>query len=143
MRHIKNIFKLIFLIFKYKKGSTIKHVTILQTNKLHNMLGIENLKKAAFVFISLGKTVETTQVDGFQVTDLLSFLSTFVLVPELAANKNTIVDEFLDLDAAEKSELVNYVNATFDLTNDNTEEVIEKAFEAALSVFLLVDAIRK
>lgn len=107
------------------------------------MAGIEHLKQAALVGINFGKQIETAAEGGFKLIDLLGFVDEFTAIPGIVANKDNIVAEFKDLDAAERAELVTYVEQNLDLKNDRLEEIIEASLQAILAILTLVEKFKK
>lgn len=106
------------------------------------MLGIENLKKAAKLGVSFGMQIEASAKDGFQVSDLFSFIDEVAQIPDVVKNKQAIVDEFKDLSPEERTQLVTYIETELVLENKKTEEVIEAGLEFVISVLSLVDKIK-
>lgn len=106
-------------------------------------VGIENLKKSIKFGIDLATQIEESGKDGFTWKDSFSFLDELLQVPGLIANGNAIKDEFKDLDAVEKQDLVDYFSVEFDLDNDKTEAIVEAALDLVLQVLTLLTLIKK
>lgn len=105
-------------------------------------LGIDNLKKAAKLLVSFGKEIETAAKGGFQITDLFGFIDEISQIPEIINNKTAILEEFKDLTAEERSELLEYVKIELVLEDKNLENIIETALVTGISLLALVEAIR-
>lgn len=116
--------------------------SIIHFKNLQFMLGIENLKQTAKLLISFGQKIESTTKDGFQVTDLFSFLGELSQIPGIIEHKDDIVAEFKDLTSAERSELVTYIEKELTLENKKTEEIIEASLVTAIAILALVDKLR-
>jgi hypothetical protein len=107
------------------------------------MVGIENLKKAIKFGIDLGNQIEESGKDGYNWKDITSFFDELFQIPALISNGNAIKEEFKDLDAVEKQELVEYFTDLFDLDNDKAEAIIEKSLDIALDVLTLLKLLKK
>lgn len=106
------------------------------------MVGIENLKKVASAIIGLGMQLEKSTADGFQLTDIFSFIPVLSEIPGLLQNKRVIVDEFKDLTPEENAQLVTFIEQNFTLNNKRTEQVIEAALETAVSILNLIEKLK-
>lgn len=104
-------------------------------------LGIEKLKLAILAVITLGEKIENSREDG--KTTLIESIaigtSTLPDVIKIIKNGEQIKAEFLDLDEAEKTEIVEFIKSELDLINDKLEEIIEKAVE----IIAYFDSMRK
>lgn len=108
------------------------------------MIGIENLKLVAKTGIDLGEKAAQVFADGkVTLPEGLEFLPVLMGVPGILEKKAEIVAEFKDLDGAERTELNNYIQAEFDIANDELENKIEKALTAVVAVLDLVTAFQK
>lgn len=108
-----------------------------------SVVGIEKLKQASLLGIQLGNAIETTLEDGFKLADLANFILPLSQLPAVIENKALIVEEFKDLDEAEKTALINYIKTNLDLKNDKVEVAIEKGLIAIVAVLELVNALKK
>lgn len=112
--------------------------------KLHNMaLGIDNIKKAVRLSVDFIKQIEQSTSDGFQITDLFSFVDELSRLPEVIANRNQLVDELKDLSAEERMDLQLFVINEFDIANDKAEAAIESALCLVISLISLITALKK
>lgn len=109
---------------------------------MDGLFGIENLKKAAKLGVSIGMQIETASKDGFTISDLFGFVGPLSLIPAVVANKNIIVEEFNELSPAELSELVTYVNTELVLENKKTEAAIEAGLQAVIAIINLVEKVK-
>mgnify|MGYP003396733825 CR=1 FL=1 len=109
---------------------------------MSEILGIENLKKAAQLIISFGQKIESTTKDGFQVTDLFSFLGEVSQIPSIIQNKDNIVNEFKDLGASERAELATYIEQNLVLENKRVEKIIESGLQVLIAILVLVDDLK-
>ena len=107
------------------------------------MVGITQLKNTALVLAQFGQAIENSLEGGFQLSDLGNLILPLSQLPAVIQNKEAIVEEFKDLDAAERQELLAYVGQTLDLKNDKVENIVEKGLAAAVSIIELVAAFKK
>ncbi len=104
-------------------------------------LGIENLKIGIVAVINLGERIEKGLNDDGKITFAESLgigTASFPDFIKVVKNGRKIKDEFLDLDADEKIELVNFVKSELDLINDKVEEIIEKALDVIVSLDTMI-----
>lgn len=107
------------------------------------MYGIDKLKNALKVIINFGESFEAKLDDG-----KVSWVEGFGLIkdlkdfPQVIKDYKEIWQEIQDLDAVEKSELLEFVQAELDLQNDRVESLIEKCLAFAASANELVTEIR-
>jgi len=95
------------------------------------MAGIDNLKKVFRDLINFGETLDEKAADG-KLTWMEILTSSISVVPsvfEAIKNGAAIYEELQDLDDAERTELVAYIEAELDLRNDRTEDQIEAGAE--------------
>jgi hypothetical protein len=107
-------------------------------------LGIEKLSQAIIAVITLGEKIEDKFDDG-KLTGaeaLQVAVGSFGSVVKLVKSAGQIKAEVLDLDEAEKAELVELVKVELDLDNDKIEAAIEAAVEFLLKLDTLILAIK-
>lgn len=104
-------------------------------------LGIENLKKPVGAVINLGVSIDQAMAEdsagGKKITRSEALSIAFKTVPDIWStwkNWGDIKDEYKDLDNAERTEMVAWAQAEFDLENDYVEAKIEAGLEAAAAV---------
>jgi hypothetical protein len=102
------------------------------------MYGIENLKKAVAFGLNLTEEIEKAGRDGFTWTDSVGFLDEIFQIPSIVASGDEIGRELKDLTEAEKTELVSYAVAEFDIPNNNVEAIVEDALNLAFTVVAMV-----
>lgn len=110
-----------------------------------NKLGIENLKIVLDFPLSLHMAADQAKHnDGkIDLNDIgLVMPPAMKLVPAINSSKEAFA-EYKDLDDAERTELNSWVQAKYDIKNDELEEKIEAAFDAAFSVGKLLGAFSK
>lgn len=105
-------------------------------------VGIENLKKAIKFGIDFGQQVGEAFKDGYQWTDLFSFVDELSQTPALIKSGPQILLELKGLDKAERNELEIYVQENFDIPNDKTEGIIEDSLVIAFSIVSLVSQLK-
>jgi len=108
------------------------------------MLGIEKLKEAATEITRFGERIEDITKDG-KVTIAEGFSVAVATAPgafSLIQDAKEIKAEYLDLDDAERDELVDHVVSELDLEADNIEAIAEAGFDVLLSLDALIGTIR-
>jgi len=90
-------------------------------------MGIEELKDVVKSGLDIGQALS----DGVQIGDLTALLS----LPAAITGISDVPAEIEDMDADEKVELFEFVQANFDIPNDRLEEVIEKAIIVVLDIY--------
>lgn len=103
------------------------------------MFGIENIKKLVKFGCDLTKQIAVSLGDGWQWTDALSFIDEVSAIPGVVKSFPAIKQELAELSTEERAELNNYIQAEFDIPNDQTEAFIENALAFALSAVALVE----
>lgn len=93
-------------------------------------LGVENLKKVVVAVIKVANKTDEVLQDGFQpFADFFALVSVAGDVFSVLKNLKDAYQEFLDLDAVEKTDILATVKAQFDIEDDLLEEVVEDGFE--------------
>lgn len=102
-------------------------------------LGIDNLKKLITVGLEVPSVIADITKDGkvtfFELFNILPVATELIAV---AKSYKEIVDEFADLDDAEREELHAYFADKFDIPNDKVEDYVEDALEVAFNLISLV-----
>jgi hypothetical protein len=103
-------------------------------------MGIENLKTALGFAIGLGEKIEIALSDDGKITwtEIFGFIPILTSVPSVIKAAPELVDEFKDLDQAEKDDLKIWLETELDLQNDKVESYIEKAFELLLALSAMI-----
>lgn len=108
-------------------------------------LGIENLKVAVIAVITLAEKIEDKNADDGKISlgEALSVgVGSFGDIVKVVKSGKQIKDEFIDLDLAEKEELLSLIKDELDLDNDKVEDIVEKAVELLIDLDELIAAIR-
>jgi hypothetical protein len=96
------------------------------------MIGIENIKKAVSLVLTVGEDVAKGLADNGKL-DLSEYIGIGIDlvggVPGVVKNFKDIKAEFADLTAEEKNELIEFVKADFDIPQEEIEAKIEKAID--------------
>lgn len=95
-------------------------------------LGIEKLKALVGLGLSVGELVAELS-DGFDFGDLPEIVAAAREAKALGGAAAAL-QEYLDLDDAEKMEMTEFVIAEFDLKNDNIEAIVEQAVAVAIQL---------
>lgn len=103
------------------------------------MFGIENIKLLVLFACNFTKQVNNSQADGWQWTDVFSFVSTITAIPDVVRSLPAVKQELADMDAAEREALNAYVVQEFDIPNDKLEAFIENALAFTLSAVALIE----
>lgn len=106
--------------------------------------GIENLKKAAKFGIDLGEQLSSVLEDGkLKTIEMLSFLDELMQLPGVVNAAADIKNEVLELDEADRAELLDYVKSEFDIPNDRLEAMVEAGLSTVASLMILIDTFKK
>jgi hypothetical protein len=101
--------------------------------------GLKETKEVLKFVIELGLAVDKSLVDKkIGLDDAMNFYSAVLAAGDAFDSISLVVKELADLDAAEKAELISYVENELDLISDRTEEVIEKALSIALNIYEVI-----
>ncbi len=103
------------------------------------MLGIENLKKAIHLAISLPIQVIESSKKKIKFLAILNFIDEFKELTQLVKERDKVVAEIKDLSPEERTELLEYIKSEFDIPDDKLESFIENAITWAFSFITLVD----
>lgn len=104
-------------------------------------LGIENLKIAIVASINLGEKIEKNYSDDGKITlaEALGIgASSFGDIMAVIKSGSEIKNEFLDLTAEERLELIDLVKSELNLEDEKTEKIIENAVEFLFSLEKLI-----
>jgi len=93
------------------------------------MAGIKELKEVVKAAISIGEAL----ADGIGIEDVAALLD----LPAAIEGITQVPAEVGDLDESERKELQDYIQAEFDLPDDELEEFIESAIIWAFSTYEL------
>jgi hypothetical protein len=105
-------------------------------------MNVDNIKKLVGLVIEAGNVIPEMTKDAGSFS---KFVALGKMGDELIAIAGLDVEELkkevLDLDAAEKAELIRYIEDKFEIANDNLEEQIEQAIEIGIELMsVLTDA---
>ena len=104
---------------------------------------MEELKRLLAFVIKLITAINTIASDGkLTFWELLKLRFIFKEVPGLLANWPTAKDAIENMTEDKMHEINLYVMLEFDIPNDKTEAVIEKAFSILLNIFSLINLVR-
>ena len=104
------------------------------------MLGIENLKKVLSFVLRLANKVDEVTQDGFQWQDAVSLFPNLIDAIGVVKSGKDAYNEFLELDDAEKDELLDFIQTEFDIADEDLEDVVESAFD---TIFAVADTVQK
>lgn len=103
-------------------------------------VGIEKLKSGLLLAITSGETMEKVLEDGkVDFGEWFEIAKSFKGIIGVVRSFPDMKEEFFDLDAAEKQDLVDYVKEELDLVNDDVEIIIESvlAFVSSMSAMFV------
>ena len=110
--------------------------------------GIEETKELLDVIFSLVQAIKESTKDGeFTWSDGLNFIEPLKKIAPAIDDIEEVIPEVMDLDASEWNELVDYVQANFDLDTDpeddtDVETKIEEALNAGVELLRLTQVIK-
>jgi len=104
------------------------------------MATTENVKTVLAFAINFGMKIEDALLDDGKITtrELLGLVPVLIKIPGLIKAIPQLKVEFLDLDEAEKAELIVWLATTLDLDNDTVENYIETAFSFLIALSELI-----
>ena len=110
--------------------------------------GIEQTKELLDFIFALVQAIEESTKDGeFTWSDGLNFIEPLKKIAPAIDDIEEVIPEVMDLDASEWNELVDYVQANFDLDTDpeddtDVETKIEEALNAGVELLRLTQVIK-
>ena len=110
--------------------------------------GIQQTKELLdFIFALLQEIKESTKDGEFTWSDGLIFIEPLKKIAPAIDDIEEVIPEVMDLDASEWNELVDYVQANFDLDTDpeddtDVETKIEEALNAGVELLRLTQVIK-
>ena len=110
--------------------------------------GIEETKELLDFIFSLVQAIKESTKDGeFTWSDGLNFIEPLKKIAPAIDDIEEVIPEVMDLDASEWNELVDYVQANFDLDTDpeddtDVETKIEEALNAGVELLRLTQVIK-
>jgi len=102
------------------------------------MANVEQTKELLDFALTFGNALGVALEDGFQVSDLLTLMPSFVKLPKAIEGSGEIPTELKDLDDAEVAEIRDFIRQKFDIPDDKLEEVIERALALGLEIIAFV-----
>jgi hypothetical protein len=112
---------------------------------MENKLGISNLKIVVSFFIAIALQIDKVKSDDKITKGEILKLVFFVLMNKGVSAFTSLWEagkEVLDLTSEEKDELSLFFAKEFDLSNDETEALIESTFSILLSIFTFILKVR-
>ena len=106
-------------------------------------MDIKETKEVVAFAISLAEAIDASFKDGFDLSDLASFIDPVIKSVSAIDGFALVDDELADLDDAEKDELISYVQDEFDIEDDVVEEVVERAIAAIMELVPLLKLINR
>ena len=110
--------------------------------------GIEQTKELLDFIFSLVEAIKKSTADGnFTWSDGLNFIEPLKKIAPALDDIEDVIPEVMDLDASEWNELVDYVQANFDLNVDpenegDIETKVEEALNAGVELLRLTQVIK-
>lgn len=112
---------------------------------MQNKLGIQNLKVVVSFFIAIALQIDKVKKDDKITKGEILKLIFFVLMNKGISAFSSFLEagkEVLDLTSEEKDELSLFFSKEFDLSNEETEALIESTFSILLSIFTFILKVR-
>lgn len=105
--------------------------------------GLKETKELVSFGISVGHAIDLSLEDGkIGLDDAIHFYKAVLAAGDAFKDVKMVPKELGDMDAAERSELLSYVQENFDVSNDKLEAVVEGALGLALQVYNFVELIK-
>jgi hypothetical protein len=106
--------------------------------------GIKETKDALKFVVSLGNAVDKALEDKkINMMDVPLFMDPMIKIAPAFENIGMVAKEIGDLDAAERAELVKYVEDELDLRSDDTEKMIERGLSLVSLVYEFIKGFKK
>lgn len=108
----------------------------------NRMAGIKETKELLYFVIEFGNALGKSLEDGkISVLELGNFIGSLGAVAPAFEGIGNLPTELADLDEAEKQELVEMVEARFDIPQDGVEAVIEKGLRTGVAIAEFVNQV--
>lgn len=101
--------------------------------------GVENIKKFIKFACDFTKQAAESLKDGWQWTDPFSFVDEAMSAVGLGKSWELMKQEIIEMSPEEKQEINNYMQAEFNLDNDQVEFMVEQAVSWVLSTLALYE----
>lgn len=99
------------------------------------LYGTDKLRQIIDTGLGMASTLRAIFQDGkFQVQEIFLLIGNFAAVSEVVRAWPEAMQQFKDLDQAERHELNSYFAVKFDIPNDKVEAFIEKAITNVISL---------
>lgn len=106
------------------------------------MAGIDTLKKDIQFIADAIKQSEASFADGFQFTDLFSFVGILSQVPGVVNSVKEVQAEIVDLQSDEVTQLLDFISTTFVLKNAKLEQNIKDAIAVVFAVLTFIKGLK-
>jgi hypothetical protein len=102
-------------------------------------MGIKETKEIIGFILKIANAFGLSLEDGkISLGDLTNFMEPVLEASDAIANADQIPLEICDLDAEERTELLAYAKETFDIPQDDIEEIVECAFDILVQFHILI-----
>lgn len=109
----------------------------LNFTKNNNMAGIDKVKKVLDVVIGISNDTGKALEDGkFEGKEALAYLDDLMKIPNIVSDLPALKEQFKDIDASEREELIEYAKVQFDIPQDRIEAIVESSL---LIAYKLID----
>jgi hypothetical protein len=106
--------------------------------------GIKETKEMLGFVLAICEASISSMSDGrIGFSDLMHFFKAFQKIGPAILGGHLILKEMVDLDTAEKKELLDYAEKEFDLKNDVVELYVEKGIAVAIELVSLLSLFKK
>lgn len=105
--------------------------------------GIKELKELVIFVATLANAADKTTRDGLSMADIGEFVNAALKAPEAFEGIENVKAEIANLSEAELVELKTALAQELDLVDDGLELVIEKSISAVVSIYGIVQDVKK
>lgn len=104
--------------------------------------GIDTIKKDIQLIIDAVKQSEASFSDGFQYTDLFSFVGILSQIPDAIKSKDALVAQVKDLTQDEVAEVLAFVDSQFSIGNKKLEGNIKDGINVVFSLLTFIKGLK-
>lgn len=107
---------------------------------MEEKLGIDLVKDLAKVVVDIAEQTEKTLEDGqIQLTELVGFFDEGMSLMKLFSKKTAIMEQLKDIDSVERKELIEYIKAEYNSTNEKAEMVVAMVLDIIEELFIVYE----
>ncbi|MFK5855769.1 MAG: hypothetical protein QM503_06535 [Bacteroidota bacterium] len=104
---------------------------------------MENLRKALSTLMSITEKTDSALADDgkISISEGVGIAMSAIGLIKVVKNAKTIKQEYLALSDDDRTDLIAWFAAEFDITNDNIEQIVESIFSALLQLSVVFETV--